>query len=83
MATLLPILSFFFPNLLVSPTQLNHILNIQKPHLPFHPPPLYLNHIYIINIGLPQNQNLILHHPIPFLFTPKNFNPPTTIANLP
>ncbi|WP_186365242.1 YIEGIA domain-containing protein, partial [Bacillus altitudinis] len=54
--TLLPILSFFIPKLLISATQLNHILNIQKAQLRFDAAPLYLNHIYIINIALPEKQ---------------------------
>jgi uncharacterized protein len=43
---------------------------------------LYIDNIYIMNIGLPQRQEEILHYGMGFILKPKNFNSRTTIANL-
>ena len=43
---------------------------------------LYVDNIYIMNIGLPERQDEILRYGMGFVLTPKNINIVTTIANL-
>jgi len=43
---------------------------------------LYIDDIYIMNIGLPERREEILRYGTGFLLLPKNFNARTTIANL-
>ncbi len=43
---------------------------------------LYVDNIYIMNIGLPKRQEEILKYGMGFILKPKNFNAMTTIANL-
>ena len=80
--TVVGILCFFMAKLLMSGSQLKDIVNIQKGELRFDGAGLYVNDIYIMNIGLTEKQKLILEHGMGFILTPKNFNSATTIANL-
>ncbi|MGG3574965.1 YIEGIA family protein [Bacillus gobiensis] len=67
---------------LMSGATLKKIVEIkyEKPH--FKDSGLYIDNIYIMNIGLPEKQELILKYGMGFILTPKNFNAKTTIANL-
>ncbi|MCA1320761.1 YIEGIA family protein [Bacillus tianshenii] len=62
--------------------QIKDIVEIQyvKPH--FKDAGLYVDNIYIMNIGLPERQKEVLQYGMGFILTPKNFNARTTIANL-
>ncbi|QFT89417.1 hypothetical protein FIU87_12230 [Bacillus sp. THAF10] len=61
---------------------LKDIVDIEyvKPH--FEGAGLYVDNIYIMNIGLPQRQKEVLRYGMGFILTPKNFNARSTIANL-
>lgn len=67
---------------LMAGSKLKDIVDIEfvKPH--FEGPGLYVGNIYIMNIGLPAKQELILKYGMGFILTPKNINAKTTIANL-
>ncbi|WP_374722461.1 YIEGIA family protein [Peribacillus tepidiphilus] len=43
---------------------------------------LYVDNIYIMNIGLPERQKEVLRYGMGFILKPKNFNVRSTIANL-
>ncbi|GLB58005.1 YIEGIA family protein [Cytobacillus sp. NCCP-133] len=43
---------------------------------------LYVDNIYIMNIGLPERQEEVLRYGMGFILKPKNFNARSTIANL-
>lgn len=62
--------------------QIKDIVEIEyvKPH--FKDSGLYVDNIYIMNIGLPQRQKEVLQYGMGFILKPKNFNARSTIANL-
>ena len=62
--------------------QIQDIVEIEyiKPH--FKDAGLYVDNIYIMNIGLPERQKEVLQYGMGFVLTPKNFNARSTIANL-
>ncbi|MGD6831507.1 YIEGIA family protein [Bacillus haimaensis] len=62
--------------------QIKDIVEIEyvKPH--FKDAGLYVDNIYIMNIGLPDRQKEVLQYGMGFILTPKNFNARSTIANL-
>lgn len=67
---------------LMAGSKLKNIANVEfvKPH--FEGAGLYVDNIYIMNIGLPDKQELILKYGMGFILTPKNINAKVTIANL-
>lgn len=66
----------------MSGSRLKDIAEVQyvKPH--FEGAGLYVDNIYIMNIGLSARREEILRYGMGFILTPKNFNARTTIANL-
>ncbi|ALC81431.1 MULTISPECIES: YIEGIA family protein [Bacillus] len=81
-AVAIALICFFCAVKLMSGATLKKIVDIkyEKPH--FKDSGLYIDNIYIMNIGLPEKQELILKYGMGFILTPKNFNAKTTIANL-
>ncbi|KGP93145.1 membrane protein [Pontibacillus chungwhensis BH030062] len=73
---------FFIVRKFMSGKTLKDIVNIEyvQPH--FEGAGLYVDNIYIMNIGLPQRQEEIGEYGMGFVLTPKNFNVRSTIANL-
>ncbi|GGC87219.1 hypothetical protein GCM10007216_17360 [Thalassobacillus devorans] len=67
---------------LMTGSTLKDIVNIKyvKPH--FDGAGLYVDNIYIMNIGLPDRQEEVLKYGMGFVLEPKNFNIRSTIANL-
>ncbi|MFS0656511.1 YIEGIA family protein [Bacillus sp. 179-C3.3 HS] len=80
--TVVGIICVFVAKILMSGSQMKDIADIEKAELRFDGAGLYVNDIYIMNIGLPEKQKLILEHGMGFILNPKNFNAATTIANL-
>ncbi|MBA2870160.1 hypothetical protein HNQ85_000418 [Anoxybacillus calidus] len=66
----------------MSGSRLKDIVDIEyvEPH--FEGAGLYVDNIYIMNIGLPARQKEILRYGMGFILKPKNFNARSTIANL-
>jgi uncharacterized protein len=66
----------------MSGSRLKDIVDIEyvQPH--FEGAGLYVDNIYIMNIGLPARQKEILRYGMGFILKPKNFNARSTIANL-
>ncbi|WP_181348883.1 YIEGIA family protein [Thalassobacillus sp. CUG 92003] len=68
--------------LLMHGATLKEIVTIENSPLYFEGAGLYIDQIYIMNIGLPERQKEILEYGMGFVLTPKNFNVRSTIANL-
>ncbi|GAA0439697.1 MAG: YIEGIA family protein [Bacillota bacterium] len=68
--------------ILMSGSTIKDIVDIKHHQLHFEGAGLYVDNIYIMNIGLPERQEEILKYGMGFVLTPKNMNVITTIANL-
>lgn len=68
--------------ILMSGSTIKDIVDIKHHQLHFEGAGLYVDNIYIMNIGLPERQAEILKYGMGFVLTPKNMNVITTIANL-
>ena len=81
-AIIVAIICFFISRKLMAGGKLKDIVTIEyvEPH--FEGAGLLVDTIYIMNIGLPSNQEAILKYGMGFVLTPKNFNSIATIANL-
>ncbi|MCA1023305.1 YIEGIA family protein [Halobacillus litoralis] len=73
---------FVLSSLLMSGSKLGDIVTIEQRELTFDGAGLYVDNIYIMNIGLPERQDEILRYGMGFILTPKSFNIRSTIANL-
>jgi uncharacterized protein len=76
------ILAILVSRSLMSGGKLRDIVDIEYVKPRFEGPGLYVDNIYIMNIGLPKRQEEVLKYGMGFILKPKNFNSRTTIANL-
>jgi len=76
------IISLFISRKLMSGGKLRDIVTIEYVKPRFEEAGLYVDNIYIMNIGIPARQEEVLKYGMGFILTPKNFNARTTIANL-
>ena len=76
------VLSIIISKKLMSGGKLKDIVTIQAVKPRFEAAGLYIDNIYIMNIGLPERQKEVLQYGMGFILTPKNFNARNTIANL-
>lgn len=76
------IVSLIVNKTLMSGSTIKDIVNIDYRELRFEGAGLYVDNIYIMNIGLPERQKEILKYGMGFILTPKNMNVITTIGNL-
>lgn len=76
------IICIIISRVLMSGSTLRDIVDIEYSEPRFDGAGLYVDNIYIMNIGLPQRQEEILRNGMGFILKPKNFNVRTTIANL-
>ncbi|MFC0523140.1 YIEGIA family protein [Pontibacillus salicampi] len=76
------LVSYYFVRKFMTGNTLKDIVDIEyvKPH--FDGAGLYVDNIYIMNIGLPERQKEIMEYGMGFVVSPKNFNVRSTIANL-
>lgn len=81
-ACIVALLSFLTVRQLMSGSTMKEIVDIQEKEVHFDGAGLYVDNIYIMNIGLPARQKEILQYGMGFVLTPKNFNVRSTIANL-
>lgn len=63
-------------------SKLKNIVEIEYVQPRFEGAGLYIDNIYIMNIGLPKRQEEILEYGMGFILKPLNFNARETIANL-
>ncbi|MFT4413111.1 YIEGIA family protein [Fredinandcohnia humi] len=76
------ILSLLIAKRLMAGSRLKDIVEIEFMKPRFDGPGLYVDNIYIMNIGLPARQKEVLNYGMGFILRPKNFNARSTIANL-
>ncbi|MCM3586490.1 YIEGIA family protein [Mesobacillus maritimus] len=76
------IASMYISHLLMSGGKLKDIVDIEYVEPRFEGAGLYVDNIYIMNIGLPARQKEVLRYGMGFILKPKNFNARSTIANL-
>ncbi|RIW33163.1 hypothetical protein D3H55_12325 [Bacillus salacetis] len=81
-ALVVGIISILVAHMLMAGGKLKDIVDIEfiEPH--FDGAGLYVDNIYIMNIGLPARQEEILRYGMGFILTPKSFDSRSTIANL-
>ncbi|MBM7569814.1 YIEGIA family protein [Aquibacillus albus] len=81
-AILAALICYIIMRKFMSGSTLKDIVDIEfkEPH--FDGAGLYVDNIYIMNIGLPERQQEVLKYGMGFILTPKNFNVRSTIANL-
>jgi uncharacterized protein len=76
------IASIIISKYLMAGGMLKDIVDIDYVEPKFEGAGLYVDNIYIMNIGLPERQEEVLRYGMGFILKPKNFNARTTIANL-
>ena len=76
------ILAFVMCTFWMSGSKLSDIVTVEESTLSFDGAGLYVDNIYIMNIGLPERQEEILKYGMGFVLTPKSFSVRSTIANL-
>ncbi|MFQ3542967.1 YIEGIA family protein [Halobacillus rhizosphaerae] len=81
-AILASIISFALSGMLMSGSKLSDIVTIDYSEPYFEGAGLYVDNIYIMNIGLPERQEELLKYGMGFILTPKSFSMRSTIANL-
>ncbi|PEZ05745.1 hypothetical protein CN326_12895 [Bacillus sp. AFS018417] len=76
------IISFFVAKMLMSGKRLHDLVEIE--HVPphFEGAGLYVDNIYIMNIGLPARQKEIMKYGMGFILKPKSIDARITLANL-
>ena len=76
------IASFFAAKALMSGGRLQDIVEIEHVPLRFDGAGLYIDNIYIMNIGLPARQKEIMQYGMGFLLKPKSMDANITLSNL-
>ncbi len=76
------VIALFVSKKLMSGGKLKDIIDIEYIEPRFEGAGLYVDNIYIMNIGIPERQKEVLNYGMGFILTPKNFNARSTIANL-
>lgn len=76
------IIAGFISHKLMSGGKLKDIVEIEYMEPRFEGAGLYVDNIYIMNIGLPERQKEVLRYGMGFILKPKNMNARSTIANL-
>jgi uncharacterized membrane protein YbaN (DUF454 family) len=82
LAIIVGAICFMICRKLMAGSRIKDIVNIRSADLHFEGAGLYVDDIYIMNIGIPDKQKAILKYGLGFVLTPKNDNSKTTIANL-
>ncbi|WP_377888779.1 YIEGIA family protein [Alkalihalobacillus sp. R86527] len=75
-------LAFLVAKKYMTGSKLGKIATIEHSNLSFEGAGLYVDNIYIMNIGIPERQEEILNHGLGFIISPKNFDARMTIGNL-
>ncbi|WP_394232794.1 YIEGIA family protein [Niallia oryzisoli] len=75
-------ISLLISRKLMAGSKIEDIVDITYVEPRFDGAGLYVDNIYIMNIGLPARQEEVLRYGMGFILKPKNFNSRSTIANL-
>ncbi|WP_170007488.1 YIEGIA family protein [Bacillus fonticola] len=81
-ATIVAVICFFITHRMMKGNKIGDIVHVEYQPLHFEGAGLHVDDIYIMNIGLPSKQEIILEYGMGFVLTPKNLNALTTISNL-
>lgn len=81
-AIIVGFIAFFISKALMAGGKLSDIVDIEYVEPRFDGAGLYVDNIYIMNIGLPERQKEVLRYGMGFILKPKNFDSRSTIANL-
>ncbi|MGR6009985.1 YIEGIA domain-containing protein [Bacillus cereus] len=76
------IIAFFIAKKLMSGKRLHDLVDIEHVPLRFEGAGLYIDNIYIMNIGLPARQEEIMKYGMGFILRPKSIDAMVTISNL-
>ncbi|SEH81641.1 hypothetical protein SAMN05192559_104288 [Halobacillus karajensis] len=76
------VVCFLLSKVLMSGSKLFDIVTVEHSELSFDGAGLYVDNIYIMNIGLPERQEEIKKYGMGFILTPREFSVRSTIANL-
>ncbi|MED3571842.1 YIEGIA family protein [Cytobacillus praedii] len=76
------VIALIISRVLMSGGKIGDIVDVEYIKPRFDGAGLYVDNIYIMNIGLPQRQEEVLKYGMGFILKPKNFNARSTIANL-
>ncbi|CDQ19485.1 YIEGIA family protein [Halobacillus karajensis] len=76
------VVCFLLSKVLMSGSKLSDIVTVEHSELSFDGAGLYVDNIYIMNIGLPERQEEIKKYGMGFILTPREFSVRSTIANL-
>lgn len=76
------VVAIIISKVLMSGGNIADIVEIEYVEPRFEGAGLFVDNIYIMNIGLPQRQQEVLKYGMGFILKPKNFNARSTIANL-
>lgn len=79
---LIAVIALMISKTLMSGGKLKDIVDIEYVEPRFDGSGLYVDNIYIMNIGLPERQEEVLRYGMGFILKPKNFDSRSTIANL-
>lgn len=79
---LVAVVALLISKTLMSGGKLKDIVEIEYVEPRFDGAGLYVDNIYIMNIGLPERQEEVLRYGMGFILKPKNFDSRSTIANL-
>lgn len=79
---LVGVIAFFLSKILMAGGKLEDIVEIEYVEPRFDSSGLYVDNIYIMNIGLPERRKEVLRYGMGFILKPKNFDSRSTIANL-
>ncbi|MDF1507711.1 YIEGIA family protein [Robertmurraya sp. DFI.2.37] len=79
---LVGVIAFFLSKILMAGGKLEDIVEIEYVEPRFDSSGLYVENIYIMNIGLPERRKEVLRYGMGFILKPKNFDSRSTIANL-
>ncbi|WP_226666890.1 YIEGIA family protein [Metabacillus litoralis] len=81
-ALVVGVICYLISRRLMSGSRIKDLVDIKHAEIRFDGAGLYVDNIYIMNIGIPEKQKAILNYGMGFVLTPKNSNSKMTIANL-
>ncbi len=79
---LVGIITFFINRRFMSGSSIKEIATVTEGKVRIEGPNLYVDDIYIMNVGLKSSQELIKEHGLGLIVTPNNINSSATLANL-
>ncbi len=76
------IISLFLAHRFMRGKKITHIADVEMVPLKLDGPNLYVGDVYLMNVGLDENREIIREQGLGFILTPKNDDARVTIANL-